>query len=60
MFTRDAAVACHMDDRGMLAPGLLGDLVVLGADPFETPPADLPDLPVDMTVIGGEPVSDSG
>ena len=57
MFTRDAAVACHMDDRGMLAPGLLGDLVVLGADPFEAPPDDLPELPVDMTVIGGEPIA---
>ncbi len=57
MFTRDAALACHMDDRGMLAPGLLGDLVVLGADPFQAAPADLPDLPVDMTVIGGEPIT---
>ncbi len=57
MFTRDAAVACHMDDRGMLAPGLLGDLVVLGEDPFAVAVDDLPELPVDLTVIGGRPVA---
>jgi predicted amidohydrolase YtcJ len=57
MFTRDAAVACHMDDRGMLAPGLLGDLVVLGEDPFAVAVDDLPDLPVDLTVLGGTPVA---
>jgi predicted amidohydrolase YtcJ len=57
MFTRDAAVACHMDDRGMLAPGLLGDLVVLGEDPFAAAVDDLPELPVDLTVIGGAPVA---
>ncbi len=29
MFTRDAAWACHWDDRGVLKPGFLGDCVVL-------------------------------
>lgn len=57
MFTRDAAVACHMDDRGMLAPGMLGDLVVLGEDPFAVPVDDLPALPIDLTVIGGRGVA---
>ena len=59
MYTRDAAYACGMDDRGVLAPGRLGDLVVLGADPFTTPVDDLPQLPIDMTVIGGVPAPTS-
>ena len=54
VFTRDAAVACHMDDRGVLSEGRLADLVVLDADPFTTPLDDVPDVPVAMTVIGGE------
>jgi len=53
-FTADAAFACRMDDRGTLEPGKLADLVVLGRDPWATPLDELPDLPVDMTVIGGE------
>jgi predicted amidohydrolase YtcJ len=30
MLTADAAWACHLDDRGVLAPGKLADLAVLG------------------------------
>lgn len=56
MFTADAAHGCHMDDRGVLEPGSLADLVVLGRDPFETPLDELAELPVDMTVIGGDVV----
>ncbi len=56
MFTADAAYACRMDDRGVLEPGKLADLVVLGRDPFETPLDELPETPVDMTVIGGDVV----
>ena len=56
VFTRDAAVACHMDDRGVLSEGRLADLVVLDADPFTTPLEDVPSMPVAMTVIGGVPV----
>jgi predicted amidohydrolase YtcJ len=56
MFTRDAAWACHLDDRGILAPGYLADLVVLGADPFTLAPDELPEIPTDMTVIGGRVV----
>ena len=55
VFTRDAAVACHMDDRGVLSEGRLADLVVLDADPFTTPLDDVPEMPVAMTVIGGVP-----
>lgn len=52
-FTADAAWACHLDDRGVLAPGRLADLVVLGADPFESPLEELLEIPVDLTVVGG-------
>lgn len=55
-FTADAAFACHMDDRGTLEPGKLADLVVLGRDPWRTPPDQLPGVPVDMTVVGGRVV----
>lgn len=53
MFTADAAWACHLDDRGVLAPGKLADFVVLGADPWQVAADDLPDLPVDEVWIGG-------
>ncbi len=53
MFTADAAYACHMDDRGVIAPGKLADFVVLGDDPEQVPIDQLPLIPVDMTVIDG-------
>lgn len=55
-FTADAAFACHLDDRGTLEPGKLADFVVLGRDPWRTPPDELPEIPVDMTVLNGRVV----
>ena len=54
MFTADAAFACHMDDRGTIEPGKLADLIVLGRDPEAVPVDDLPEIPVEMTVLDGE------
>lgn len=54
MFTADAAWACHLDDRGVLAPGKLADLVVLGTDPWRVDVDDLPNVQVDEVWIGGE------
>jgi predicted amidohydrolase YtcJ len=54
MFTADAAYACRLDDRGRLAPGKLADFVVLGRDPRELDIDELPDTPVDFTVLGGK------
>ncbi len=56
VFTRDAAYACHFDDRGSLEPGKLADVAVLGADPEQVPPGELDRVPVDMTIIGGRVV----
>jgi hypothetical protein len=39
--------------RGKLAPGYLADLVVLDRDPFEIDPADLPEVQVVATMLGG-------
>ncbi len=54
VMTRDAAHACHLDDRGRLAPGYLADLVVLGTDPATVLLDEVPSMPVEATVIGGE------
>ncbi|KKM12609.1 hypothetical protein SY88_02640 [Clostridiales bacterium PH28_bin88] len=57
MFTINGAVANFAEqDRGSLAPGKLADLVVLGANPLETPVNEFKDIPVEMTVIGGKVV----
>ena len=60
MFTADAAHGCRLDDRGSLEPGRLADLVVLGRDPWETPVDELRELPVDMTVVGGDSAWEAG
>ncbi len=41
------------DAKGMLAPGRLADFVVLSRDPMEVPPDELPEITVEMTVVGG-------
>lgn len=53
--TVNAAYVGFVEDRlGSLEPGKLADLVVLGRDPWTTPPEDFIDIPVDLTAIGGE------
>lgn len=42
--------------KGTLARGMAADLCVLAADPLALTPAELPDVEVDLTVIGGEVV----
>lgn len=44
------------DWKGTLAPGMVADLCVLEADPLALTPAELPDVAVDLTVLGGEVV----
>ena len=55
LYTINAArIAFQETDRGSLEVGKLGDFVVLAEDPFEVEPSDIKDIPVDMTVIGGD------
>jgi predicted amidohydrolase YtcJ len=54
-YTLGAAYAGGEEGRkGSLETGKLADLVVLGADPFATPTGELPQAPVEATVIGGK------
>ena len=41
------------DDLGMLAPGMLGDIVVLSEDPHEVPKLELERIEVQMVFVGG-------
>lgn len=55
--------ACRAFDearRGQLAPGFLADLIVLAADPLAVPLDELPDVPVDLTVVDGWVVHERG
>ncbi len=45
--------------KGRIAPGMLADFVLLGADPFETPAEKLKDIPVKEVYLGGRRVYDA-
>lgn len=51
-----AWIAIEEDRLGGLEPGMLADVAVLDRDPFVIDPDELPDVTVDLTLIGGEPV----
>ena len=53
--TIDGAASYFADDRlGTLEVGKLADIAVLDRDLFATAPADIGDVAVDMTIVGGE------
>jgi predicted amidohydrolase YtcJ len=53
-YTRHSAYASFDEHRqGMIGPGKLADLVVLGADPYATDPEALSTIPVESTMVGG-------
>jgi predicted amidohydrolase YtcJ len=55
--TLDSAYLAFEEDlKGALTEGKLGDVVVLEADPYEVGPQEIKDIPVAMTVVGGEVV----
>jgi predicted amidohydrolase YtcJ len=59
--TINAAYTGFEENRlGSIEPGKLADLVVLPADPYTYPAEELIDVPVDMTVVGGEVTSLAG
>jgi predicted amidohydrolase YtcJ len=49
----NAWVAGEEHDKGVLREGLLADIVVTDRNPFDMPPAELKDLRVLLTVVGG-------
>lgn len=54
-FTQGPAFAARMEDRlGKLAPGYLADLVVLDRDITQVAPAEISELKVMGTMVGGE------
>jgi len=54
MYTINAAYASFEEDiKGSITPGRLADMVVLGADPLKSPPEQLKDIRVEMTIIDG-------
>ncbi|MGD2104789.1 MAG: amidohydrolase [Anaerolineae bacterium] len=57
LYTVNAArIAFEEAEKGSLEVGKLGDLVVLGEDPFEVDSNRILEIPVEMTVIGGQVV----
>jgi predicted amidohydrolase YtcJ len=46
----------HLDDTGVLAPGMRADLAVLDRDPFLGEPAQIAETKVLRTYVDGEPV----
>jgi predicted amidohydrolase YtcJ len=54
-YTRDGAYAEFREDRkGMLKPGMLADVIVLGADIERHDPEGIKDIPVRMTICDGK------
>lgn len=54
--TAPALTAGEQRAGGRIAPGFRADLTALAADPVETPADDLLDVPVVLTVVGGQVV----
>ena len=56
-YTRAGAYASFEESiKGTLEPGKLADVIVLSADPFGVPPAELHKCRVELTVFGGRVV----
>jgi hypothetical protein len=57
MYTLSAAYASHEENiKGSIAPGKLADMVLLSANPAMVSAAEIKDIKVQMTVIGGKVV----
>ncbi len=53
--TIDAAYSICVEDRiGSIEPGKHADLTIIDGNPFEVAPAEIRDLPIWMTIVGGE------
>jgi len=57
MYTTNAAYASFEEDaKGSITQGKLADMVLLSGDPTKTPPEQIKDIKVEMTIIGGDVV----
>jgi len=57
MYTINAAYASFEEAiKGSIAPGKLADMVVLSRDLVKSPPEEIKDIKVEMTIIGGEAI----
>jgi predicted amidohydrolase YtcJ len=59
MFTESAAQLAGLRS-GAIEPGRLADLVILGKDPLHATPAELMNISVDITLVGGRIVYERG
>jgi predicted amidohydrolase YtcJ len=60
LYTTRAAYSCHRENEiGSLEPGKFADFVILDRNPLEVEPAQITDLQVLATVLGGIPVHQS-
>ena len=59
MFTIDAARLGQLD-AGVIETGCVADLIVLPRDPLSLKPADLMNLAVDITIVGGRVIYERG
>jgi hypothetical protein len=56
-FTLDAAWSLFLDEEvGSIEPGKRADLVVFARDPMTVPEREIPEVPVDYTLVDGEVV----
>jgi hypothetical protein len=55
-----AYLAFEENLKGTLTEGKLGDVVVLEADPYEVYPTEIKDIPIAMTIVGGEVMYNAG
>ncbi|MFC2047880.1 amidohydrolase [Chloroflexota bacterium] len=61
MYTINAAYASFEEGvKGSITQGKLADLVLLSDDPTRVPPEQIKDIKVEMTIIGGKVVYESG
>ena len=59
LFTTAAARLSRLA-AGEILPGRLADLIVLGADPITLTPAEIQNLAVDLTIVGGRQIYERG
>ena len=55
LYTINAArIGFEEHDKGSLEVGKLGDMVVLSEDPYGVEPGQIKEIPVDITIVGGQ------